>query len=85
MAAIEAAIPSAQAEHERPSIIMIRTTSDTAAPTSTIRAEAHGTPLGVEEVKLTKENLGWPLEPAFLVPDEAREHFRSPLEKGAEA
>ena len=39
----------------------------------------------MEEVKLTKQNLGWPLEPAFLVPDEARAHFRLALEKGAKA
>jgi transketolase len=39
----------------------------------------------VEEVKLTKQNLGWPLEPAFLVPDEAREHFHQAVAKGTEA
>src|SRR5262249_157576 len=40
-------------------------------------AEAHGAPLGAEEVKATKESLGWPLTPTFLVPPEAAEHWRA--------
>ncbi len=84
LAAIEAAIQAAEAEKNRPSIIMVRTHIGYGSPNKHDTAEAHGSPLGVEEVKLTKENLGWPLEPAFLVPDEAREHFRKALPKGAE-
>ena len=84
LAAIEAAIQAAEAEKNRPSIIMVRTHIGYGSPNKHDTAEAHGSPLGVEEVKLTKENLGWPLEPAFLVPDEAREHFRKALEKGRE-
>jgi transketolase len=83
--AIDAAIRAAQAERERPSIIMIRTHIGYGSPNKHDTAEAHGTALGVEEVKLTKENLGWPQEPAFFVPDEARAHFRIALEKGAKA
>ena len=83
--AIDAAIRAAQAERGRPSIIMIRTHIGYGSPNKHDTAEAHGTALGVEEVKLTKQNLGWPLEPAFLVPDEARAHFRLALEKGAKA
>ncbi|RPI51099.1 MAG: transketolase, partial [Acidobacteria bacterium] len=45
--------------------------------------EAHGTPLGVEDVRLTKQRLGWPAEPPFLIPDEALAHFRRALERGA--
>ena len=41
--------------------------------------EAHGSPLGAEEVRLTKENLGWPAEPPFLIPDAALAHFREAL------
>ena len=74
--AIDAAIRAAQAERGRPSIIMVRTHIGYGSPNKHDTAEAHGRPLGVEEVKLTKQNLGWPLEPAFLVPDEARAHFR---------
>lgn len=83
--AIDAAIRAAEAERERPSIIMIRTHIGYGSPNKHDTAEAHGTALGVEEVKLTKLNLGWPLEPAFLVPDAARAHFRLALEKGAKA
>ena len=45
--------------------------------------EAHGSPLGADEVRLTKENLGWPVEPPFLVPDAALAHFREALARGA--
>ncbi len=83
LAAIDAAIGAAQAETGRPSIIMVRTHIGYGSPHKHDTAEAHGSPLGVEEVKLTKENLGWPLEPAFLVPDEARAHFNGALSKGA--
>jgi len=83
--AIDAAIRAAQAERGRPSIIMVRTHIGYGSPNKHDTAEAHGSALGVEEVKLTKQNLGWPLEPAFLVPEAAREHFRLALEKGAKA
>ena len=85
MEAIDAAIRAAQAERGRPSIIMVRTHIGYGSPNKHDTGEAHGSPLGVEEVKLTKQNLGWPLEPAFLVPEEARAHFRLALEKGAKA
>jgi transketolase len=85
LAAIDAAIRAAQAERNRPSIIMVRTHIGYGSPNKHDTGEAHGSPLGVEEVKLTKQNLGWPLEPAFLVPDEAREHFHQAVAKGAEA
>lgn len=62
--AIDAAIRAAQAERGRPSIIMIRTHIGYGSPNKHDSAEAHGTALGVEEVKLTKQNLGWPLETA---------------------
>ena len=85
LAAIDAAIRAAQAERGRPSIIMVRTHIGYGSPNKHDTGEAHGSPLGVEEVKLTKQNLGWPLEPAFLVPDEAREHFHQAVAKGTEA
>jgi transketolase len=79
---IEAAIRRAQAEQGRPSIIMVRTHIGYGSPNKHDTAAAHGSPLGVEEVKLTKQNLGWPLEPPFLIPDEALAHFRKCVEKG---
>jgi transketolase len=83
--AIDGAIRAAQAERRRPSIIMVRTHIGYGSPNKHDTAEAHGQALGVEEVKLTKQNLGWPEEPTFYVPDEARDHFRLAIEKGGKA
>jgi len=47
--------------------------------------EAHGSPLGVEEVKLTKQNLGWPVKPLFDIPSEALTHFREAVPRGQQA
>ncbi len=85
LAAIDGAIRVAEAERGRPSIIMIRTHIGYGSPNKHDTAEAHGSALGVEEVKLTKQNLGWPLEPPFLVPEQARAHFRQAVEKGVQA
>ncbi len=83
--AIDAAIRAAQAETERPSIIMIRTHIGYGSPNKQDTAEAHGSALGEEEVKLTKENLGWPQEPKFYIPEEALAHFRKAIERGEKA
>ncbi len=83
--AIDQAIRSAQAERGRPSIIMIRTHIGYGSPNKQDNAEAHGAALGEEEVKLTKQNLGWPLEPTFWIPDEARRRFRLALTNGDKA
>ncbi len=58
--AIDAAIGAARAEKSRPSLIMVRTVIGCGSPHKAGSAEAHGSPLGVDEVKLTKEALGWP-------------------------
>lgn len=80
--AIEKAIRAAQKEKDRPSLISVRTHIGYGSPNKQDTASAHGEPLGAEEIKLTKENLGWPLEPSFLIPEEALKHFRQALEKG---
>ena len=80
--AIERAIKSAQRVKDKPSLILIHTHLGYGSPDKQDSYQAHGEPLGVEEVQKTKENLGWPLEPEFYVPDAALNHFREALEKG---
>ena len=81
-AAVAAAIRAAQAETQRPSIICCRTHIGYGSPNRQDTAKAHGEPLGEDEVKLTKQNLGWPLEPTFHIPEEALRHFRQAVPKG---
>jgi len=82
LAAVEDAIRAAQAETSRPSLILCRTHIGYGSPNKQDSSKAHGEPLGEDEVKLTKERLGWPLTPAFLVPEEARQEFRKAVERG---
>jgi transketolase len=69
------ALAAARAEVERPSLIVTRTVIGYGSPGAAGKSEAHGSPLGVDEVKRTKQALGWPLEPEFLVPDDVRAYF----------
>jgi len=85
LAAIDKAILTAQKETSRPSLIAIRTHIGYGSPNKQDAAVAHGEPLGPEEIRLTKKNLGWPLEPLFFIPDEALKHFRQAVEKGKDA
>ena len=80
--AIERAIRNAQRNKERPSLILVRTHLGYGSPHKQDSFEAHGSPLGEEEVRLTKQNLGWPLEPPFHIPDAALAHFREAVERG---
>ncbi|MBE9571094.1 MAG: transketolase [Proteobacteria bacterium] len=80
--AIETAITEAQKDKGRPSFIAVRTHIGYGSPNKQDKAVAHGEPLGTEEIRLTKENLGWPIEPPFLIPDEAFTHFRQAVDKG---
>jgi transketolase len=82
LAAVEAAIRAAQVETSRPSLILCRTHIGYGSPNKQDSNKAHGEPLGEEEVKLTKQNLGWPLTPAFLVPEQARQEFRKAVDRG---
>ncbi len=85
LAAIDQALKSARAETERPSIIMERTIIGFGAPHKQNTFGVHGSPLGPDEVKAAKENLGWPLEPTFFIPGQALEHFREALDQGRRA
>jgi transketolase len=73
---LEAAVDGAKGVPEQPSFVILRSHIGYGAPNLQDTSKAHGSPLGEEEVKLTKERYGWPTEPAFLVPDEALSHFR---------
>jgi transketolase len=83
--AVAAAIEAAQAESERPSLIVTRSHIGYGAPTKQDTASAHGSPLGQAEVDGAKEALGWPLEPTFLIPDDVLAHMRLAVEKGQAA
>jgi transketolase len=83
--AIDRTIRAARQETERPSLILVRTHIGYGLPHKHDTLAAHGSPLGEEEVKLTKQNLGWPVEPPFLVPKEAEQHFRKAIDRGREA
>ena len=80
--AISDAIVNAQKETSRPSLISIRTHIGYGSPNKQDTFEVHGSPLGKEEVILTKKNLGWPVEPDFFVPEEALSEFRKANDKG---
>ena len=85
IASIDAAVKAARAETSRPTLIAVRTHLGYGSPHKQDTFEAHGSPLGVEEVRLTKERLGWPTEPAFLIPEEALSRFREALDRGQRA
>ncbi|MBD3184034.1 transketolase [Candidatus Poribacteria bacterium] len=78
------AIKAAQDEKDRPSIIVIHTHIADGSPNMHDTADAHGSPLGEEEVLLTKKNIGWPTEETFFVPEEALNKFRKAIQKGEE-
>ena len=82
-AAVSAAITAAE-QDQRPSLIACRTHIGYGSPHKQDTAKAHGSPLGEEEVRLTKEAIGWPPKPAFLVPDDVLGFYRQALERGAE-
>jgi transketolase len=82
---IEAAIGDAKAAQDKPSLIIVRTHIAPGAPNKQDTEEAHGAPLGEEEIRLTKEAYGWPSEEPFHVPEEALAHFRQAVDRGREA
>ena len=73
---IAKAIELGQKEKNKPTLIIGRTNIAKGSPNKQDCASAHGEPLGEEEVKLTKQNLSWPIEPAFYIPDETKEVFK---------
>ena len=82
IAAVDAALTKAKAVDDRPSLIVARTHIGYGSPHKHDTFEAHGEPLGVEEVRLTKRALGWPEDKSFYIPDEALAQFRRSVEQG---
>jgi transketolase len=85
LAAIERALGAARAERARPSLIILRTHIGFGSPGKQDSFEAHGAPLGKDEVAATKKKLGWPAEPAFFVPEEALACRREAVGRGQKA
>ncbi|MDE2856767.1 MAG: transketolase [Chloroflexota bacterium] len=83
--AIDQALAAAKSVTDKPSLIAARTIIGHGSPNKQGTSDAHGSPLGEEEVKLAKEALGWDPEAKFFIPDEALRHFRSALDAGAAA
>jgi transketolase len=79
---MEAAVNAAQSDSGRPSLIIIRTHIAPGSPNKQDTHEAHGAPLGEEEISLTKQAYGWPSDEPFFIPDEALAHFREAVERG---
>jgi len=83
LVAFDAAIRAAKAETARPSLVIVRTHIAWGSPHKQDTAEAHGSPLGAEEIALTKAVYGWPASPPFLVPDAVKTHVGRCVERGA--
>jgi transketolase len=80
--AVTQALSLARAELRKPSLILARTHIAYGSPHKQDTAAAHGAALGAEEVRLTKEALGWPVEPGFYIPAEALGQFREAISRG---
>ena len=80
--AIGAAVEAAKAVTDRPSLIIVRTTIGFGSPNKQGTAGIHGSPLGPEEVVLTKRNLNWPEDEFFLVPDSVKAHMQECVVEG---
>jgi len=83
LTALRAAIANAQAETERPSLIVVRSHIGYGAPHAVDTAKSHGAPLGEAEVRAAKEALGWDPDKTFVVPDEVSAHMNR-IERGTE-
>jgi transketolase len=81
---LEEALQTAQSVTDKPSLIVVRTHIAPGSPNKQDTHEAHGSPLGDEEIRLTKEAYGWPSQEPFFIPAEALAHFRESVERGDE-
>src|SRR4029078_12468889 len=81
---LNAAMQAAEAEHSQPTLVIVRTIIGYGSPHRQGASKAHGEALGPEETAPTKNILGWPLEPTFLVPEEAKAPFDEARKRGQE-
>lgn len=84
LAAIGAAIEEAKADTDRPSFITVKTQIGFGCPAKQGKASAHGEPLGADNITAMKENLGWPSQEPFYVPEEVYGNYRKLAEEKAE-
>lgn len=82
---VERAVKLARSHFDKPTLIITKTHIGFGSPNKQDKSSAHGSPLGEEEVKLTKRNLGVPEDKTFYVPDEVYSHFKGIAECGQEA
>lgn len=80
--AIDRSIEDAKKETDKPSLIIFKTTIGYGSPNKAGKSSVHGSPLGPDELALTKKSLGWEHPEPFFIPDEARAHMQIPAEKG---
>jgi len=85
LTAIDRAILDAKAETQKPSLIIFKTTIGYGSPNKAGKSSVHGSPLGPEELALTKKSLGWTATEPFSIPQETRSHFDLPGKCGAAA
>jgi transketolase len=81
--AIDEALKTAQSQTDQPSFIIVKTVIGYGSPNKAGTSKAHGSPLGADEIALTRQAYGWTAEP-FTLPGEVVEHFRTALDDGAE-
>ncbi|SVC44916.1 uncharacterized protein METZ01_LOCUS297770, partial [marine metagenome] len=84
LGSLDAAVNTAKNATDKPSLVICRTTIGFGSPNKAGTSKIHGEKLGADEVALTKQNLGWPEEPAFYIPDEVRERYKEIVSRGAE-
>lgn len=82
---IDKAVNDAKSETGKPTLIITKTHIGYGSPNKQDTASVHGSPLGEEEIKLTKKNLNWTEDKSFFIPDEVTDHFSDVKTKGKEA
>ncbi len=82
LAALDAALTAAKAETGKPTMIVVKTTIGYGSPNKGGKSSSHGSPLGNDEIALTKKALGWNFEEKFFIPENALANFRSAVTKG---